>query len=301
MDAAERAAEDGRGVAALERQVAELKRSLLLPCPRCAGAAAAGDGAGAAAGGGVLAGVGAMLEPLTGREPAAPAPPAEDDAQQWEALADTLLLVEPLWTRARGTRLPQLRRGNAALQALPAVEQVRASSRAAEELLGHLERCERLSEAAALADSSLFSLFPFSAGAFSRAAWPAPALPGSGSGPAGAAPAAPPSRGAAVREARRLLVDMTRAQLEQRIETNCYIEELVSRVHAKDATLRSSLGSALDAASSSRPPTPPTPPPRAPEQQQQLQQQQQQPPQQRSVDDFLYEPGVEEDAAEVEL
>jgi hypothetical protein len=299
MDAAERAADEGVGVAALERQVAELKRSLLLPCPRCAGAAAAaGDGAGGAAGGGVLAGVSAMLEPLTGREPAAPAPPAEDDAQQWEALADTLLLVEPLWARARGTRLPQLRRGNAALQALPAVEQVRASSRAAEELLGHLERCERLSEAAALADSSLFSLFPFSAGAFSRAAWPAPALAGSGSGPAGAAPAAPPSRGAAVREARRLLVDMTRAQLEQRLETNCYIEELVSRVHVKDAALRSSLGSALDAASSSRPPTPPTPPPRAPEQQQR---QQQQPPQQRSVDDFLYEPGVEEDAAEVEL
>ena len=43
MEAAESAEAPGDAsrVAALERQVAELKRSLLLPCPHCAGAASA--------------------------------------------------------------------------------------------------------------------------------------------------------------------------------------------------------------------------------------------------------------------
>ncbi|GBG29296.1 Hypothetical Protein FCC1311_055182 [Hondaea fermentalgiana] len=126
-----------RRAAQLERRITELRREALLPCQVCQDAGSDAS--------------------------------RRVSAEQWELLVDTLLLVEPIWERSKETRVECIRPNRENLDLDP-VALVKKSSALIAELQDNLERCERLREAANEADSSLFSLFPFSAGTFKRAA-----------------------------------------------------------------------------------------------------------------------------------
>ena len=79
-------------VGELERVVAELKRETLLPCRVCRALDAGAVNATR------FNGLGGMQSP------------AERDAREWGTLADTLLLIKPIWERSKATRSSPLRR-----------------------------------------------------------------------------------------------------------------------------------------------------------------------------------------------
>lgn len=246
----------------------------------------------------------------------------ERDACEWGLLADTLLLVKPIWESSKATRIVSILplEENRDLDPLALVER---SNDLICELKLHLEQCERLKDAAREADSSLFSLFPFSAGTFHRVAQ-SEISAGERSGElvtgllnhsmnekigssskngkekmngglhvsqnykaAKCLEAAElENKGTAVEVANCLLMEMAQALLDQRLEINAYIEEIVRRavdkereMIDKDSSLIrkrgiAELGRTKPSLSGSE---------------------------SYSMDDFLCDQEIEEDAAEVEL
>mmetsp|Transcript_8659 Transcript_8659/g.17158 ORF Transcript_8659/g.17158 Transcript_8659/m.17158 type:complete len:356 (-) Transcript_8659:1019-2086(-) len=237
-----RAVNAERRVAELEKLVSELRRDALLPCKLCRDA---------------------------GREAA-----RKGQEEQWELLADTLLLVEPIWERSKETRVERIRPRAENLNLDP-VALVQKSTSLIADLKDQLDRCERLKAAASESGTSLFSLFPFSSGAFERASSdeavrrdrlrqrvsdPVPINDDSSDPFSSLASALDVSSWhlpnlqfwdstnssvlVATREpklaagaASKLLMEMAETLLELRLEVNSYIEELVRQTEARNLAL----------------------------------------------------------------
>mmetsp|Transcript_15165 Transcript_15165/g.24635 ORF Transcript_15165/g.24635 Transcript_15165/m.24635 type:complete len:260 (+) Transcript_15165:109-888(+) len=213
----------------LEEGIASLKRQVLLPCKLCSGHGVdGGDG-----------NVRQSLLEQVNREVGRVVEGGVEgvDMAEWEKLADTILLIEPIWERSKCTKLENIRPYKENLDLDP-LDLVYKSNGIIRDLQGHLDRCERLRNAAREADSSLFSLFPFSAGTFQRVAWNETRDNGLAEhGSHQHTSHDLKTRGVALEVASDLMMDMARTLLNQRLELNAYIEELFEKTIEKDRAL----------------------------------------------------------------
>ncbi|CAK9001737.1 Tubby protein-like, partial [Durusdinium trenchii] len=198
-----------------------------------------------------------------------------EESTAGERLAETLLLIEPIWRRSKDTRMEAMRLHQGSNASLDPMELVSRSNTLVKELQTRLDLCEQLHAASEETESSLFSLFPFSAGTFQRVASPAAHEEREG---LVAPPPLAPTRlredlmnlDVAVDVATSLLTDMARTALSQRLEVNSYVKEFLTLEKEQAA---SPAPRALSASA----------------------------PKETEEEDFIQEHDFEEDAAEVEL